>query len=210
MKTVLLLSGGLDSPIAAYLLARKGYDIIAISFLTGFDPELKNRAKVIKIAKKLNTLTNNPKKLYILQHNDTIKLFIENGLRKLTCIMCKRYMLKVARLIALKENADFISNGDILGEQASQTLDNLIQIQKAVNDIPVIRPLIGFEKAEVIHISQKIGLYELSSIRTPSCDNNPKYPETHAKEKDIILSETNIDYEKIAKEIIQKAEIISF
>ena len=122
--------------------------------------------------------------------------------------MCKRYMLRTARFLAIKERADFIINGDILGEQASQTLDNLVQIQKAVDDIPVIRPLIGFEKADVIKLSQKLGLYELSSLPAPACGRNPKYPETHAKERDIVITEKGINYDSIAKKIIAKAEII--
>lgn len=206
-KFVALLSGGLDSPVSTYLMLKKGYSGVLLSFLTGDDPEKKNIEKILKIARKIVDLTGNHVKLYIANHNETLEKFIECGSRKLTCIMCKRYMLRTARTLLLKENADFIINGDILGEQASQTLDNLVQVQKVLNDVPVIRPLIGFEKAEVIKISQQVGLYELSSLPTPGCDKNPRYPETHAKENEIKESEADVVYDKIAENILKNALI---
>jgi thiamine biosynthesis protein ThiI len=209
-KFIVLLSGGFDSPIATYLMMNKGFSCVALSFLTGDDPELKNRQKVIDISKKIMQLTNSTIKLYIGNHNSTLQLFSEVGIRKLTCVMCKRYMLRAARILALKENADFIVNGDILGEQASQTLDNLSQIQKVITDIPVIRPLVGFEKAEVIKLSQKLGIYPLSGMTTPGCIYNPKYPETNAKPKEIAESELHVDYDAIAQKIIDAAEVIQF
>ena len=209
-RLVALLSGGLDSPVSLYLMAKKGFDCIILSFLTGQDPELKNRDKIIKIVEKIKELTGSNFKLYIADHDSTLSQFSDAPLRKLICLMCKRYMLRAARLLVIKEQADFIINGDILGEQASQTLDNLVQIQKVVNDIPVVRPLIGFEKADVIKISQNLGIFPLSSLPAPSCGRNPKYPETHAKERDIIFTETDIDYDVIARKIISKAEILEF
>lgn len=203
-----LLSGGFDSPIATYLMINKGFRCIAISFLTGNDPEKKNKQKVIDIAQKIAQLTQASLKIYFADHNSTLQTFTELGIQKLTCVMCKRYMLRAARILAIRENADFIVNGDILGEQASQTLDNIAQIQKIITDIPVIRPLIGYEKAEVIKLSQKIGLYPLSSASTPGCTFNPKYPETNAKSKEITESESRINYDEIAQNIIDNAEII--
>ncbi|MCP4761305.1 MAG: hypothetical protein GY870_05955 [archaeon] len=208
-KIVCLLSGGLDSPIATYLMAKKGYECLAITFLTGDDPQLKNRDKVRKIAERIKELTGAKITLYVAKHNPTVELFKEKGLRKMTCVMCKRYMLRAARHLALKENAVFIVNGDILGEQATQTLDNLVQVQRVLDDVPVIRPLIGFEKADVIKMAQKLGLYELSSLQAPGCTHNPKYPETHAKEKDIWASEEGINYDKMVKRIMNEAEIIN-
>lgn len=206
---IALLSGGFDSPIAIYLMINKGFRCTALSFLTGNDPEKRNRQKVIDIARKISQLTHSSLKVYFADHNHTLQTFSEVGIRKLTCVMCKRYMLHAARILAIRENADFIVNGDILGEQASQTLDNIAQIQKIVTDIPVIRPLVGFEKAEVIKLSQSIGLYSLSSISTPPCIFNPKYPETNAKTKEIIESESSINYDEIAQNIIDHAEIIN-
>jgi thiamine biosynthesis protein ThiI len=208
-KFVMLLSGGLDSPVSLYLLMNKGFDAIALSFLTGYDPESRSNDKIIKIASKISHLTKKTIKLYISDHNSTLETFTEKGLKKLTCIMCKRYMLHAARLLAIKENASFIANGDILGEQASQTLDNLVQVQKAVTDIPIIRPLIGFEKAEVIKLSQKLGLFGLSSLPAPPCKFNPKYPETHAKSNDVFESEKEINYDEIAQSILNNSKIIS-
>lgn len=117
-------------------------------------------------------------------------------------------MLRVAAVLAQKTGASFIVNGDILGEQASQTLDNLVQVQKVLQDTPVIRPLIGFEKLEVIKKSRKLGLYDLSILPEPGCDYNPKYPETHARISEIIASEKGIDYQKIINSVVQGGDLV--
>jgi len=117
-------------------------------------------------------------------------------------------MLRIAEKLAIINKADFIVNGDILGEQASQTLDNLVQIQSVIKKIPVIRPLIGYEKLEVIRISQKLNLYELSILQGISCDFNPKFPETHAKISDIEETERNIDFNQWINKLIENAEIV--
>jgi len=117
-------------------------------------------------------------------------------------------MLRIAQEIAKREGIDYIINGDILGEQASQTLENLYAVQRVVSDALVIRPLIGFDKIEVIRIAQQIGTYEICSEKAPSCDRNPKYPETHARLKDLVKAETPFDYNFIVKSLINGIEIV--
>ncbi|MBD3351361.1 MAG: hypothetical protein GF364_07720 [Candidatus Lokiarchaeota archaeon] len=208
IKFVSLLSDGIDSPIATYLMMKKEFDCIALTFCNIQDEAPKYQDKILKIARKIKTLTQKKISVVFAQHTETLDYFIKKGSRKLTCIMCKRYMLRAARLLAIEKQASFIVNGDILGEQASQTLDNLVEIQNIVDDIPIIRPLIGFEKLDVIHLSQDVGLFPLSSLPAPSCNYYPRYPETHAKTKDILNSELNINYDKIASKILSKSKLI--
>jgi len=208
MKFIGLLSGGLDSPVAIYLMMKKGFDCVLLNFYQNIDLEQINKKKILEIAKKIKEITGKGLIIYFINNRDILTIFKNSTKRKLTCILCKRLMLRIAEKLAIINKADFIVNGDILGEQASQTLDNLVQIQSVIKKIPVIRPLIGYEKLEVIRISQKLNLYELSILQGISCDFNPKFPETHAKISDIEETERNIDFNQWINKLIENAEIV--
>ena len=184
-KFVSLLSVGLDSPVATYLMMKQGYDAVAVSFQTTEDPEGQNREKLEKLINKIVRRTGKSIKLIYIKYYTIQDEFIEKAERKITCILCKRLMLRIAANIAKKYGIEIIVNGDILGEQASQTLDNLSVVQNSIKDVLVIRPLIGYEKLDVIRIAQEIGTYELCSLPSPGCKKNPQYPETHAKLKEV-------------------------
>lgn len=203
-----LLSTGLDSPVASYLMMKKGYDIIALSFLNGGEESQKNGMKVIEVARKLKELTHQEIILYTLDYDTYLDKIIEKCDRKNTCLFCKRTMLKTAALLAQMNNCEFIINGDILGEQASQTLDNLFVVSESNRKVPIIRPLIGFDKSDIIQISRKVGLYELTLINAPGCIKNPKYPETHAKLEEILDNEKNLDLN--INSLIEKSQKIEF
>ena len=209
-KFVSLLSGGLDSPIAAYLMIKRGFKPVFISFLTSDDLRHSMRKKVSKISKQLKTISNLYFKTYFINHDPNLEIFQKECERKLTCILCKRLMLRIACEIAKIENTNLIVTGDILGEQASQTLDNLISYNNIIENFIILRPLIGWDKMEVIDLNKKLGLYEISSQKSASCQYNPKYPETHAKQKNIEQSEININIQKLVKNSIKRAEILEF
>lgn len=209
-KFVSLLSGGLDSPIAAYLMIKRGFKPVFISFLTSDDSRHSMRKKVSKISKQLKTISNLHFKTYFINHDPNLEIFQKECERKLTCILCKRLMLRIGCEIAKIENTNLIVTGDILGEQASQTLDNLISYNNIIENYIILRPLIGWDKMEVIDLNKKLGLYEISSQKSASCQYNPKYPETHAKQKSIEQSEININIQKLVKNSITRAEILEF
>lgn len=207
-KVVSLLSDGLDSPVSTYLMMKQGYDVLAVSMITAHDPQNLSRNKVLKLAKLLKEKTGRNIEVHFVKYTEIQGEFVEKAERKLTCLLCKRLMLRIAQEIAKREGIDYIINGDILGEQASQTLENLYAVQRVVSDALVIRPLIGFDKIEVIRIAQQIGTYEICSEKAPSCDRNPKYPETHARLKDLVKAETPFDYNFIVKSLINGIEIV--
>ena len=122
--------------------------------------------------------------------------------------MCKSYMLLGAYSLVKISQADFIVNGDILGEQASQTLDNIAAIQNIMPEIPVIRPLIGFEKKDILKLSHELGFYELSILPDTQCTFNPLYPETHAESDDIQFSFNNIDLDEIVQTNLKNAQVL--
>jgi thiamine biosynthesis protein ThiI len=209
MKTFIsLLSGGLDSPIAAYLMIKKGFKPVFLSFLTSDDIHHSMRNKIIAIIHKLSTYTDFKTKLYFINHDPNLELFKKRCERKLTCILCKRLMIRIAIHIGKTENATFIVTGDILGEQASQTLSNLYAYNDLVKDLAILRPLISFNKLDVIKINRDIGLYEICSQKSASCLYNPQYPETNAKPREVIGEESKMDINNLIISSIKKSEIL--
>jgi thiamine biosynthesis protein ThiI len=170
IRAVLLLSGGLDSPVAGHLLIRQGYDPVLLAFVTnGDDPNEVYRAKIRTLARHLATMAGRPLPLVLAPYFSVQDFFIETGGRKFTCLFCKRMMLRVARRIAAEYHASFVATGEILGEQASQTLDNLAVINQAAGGFPVVRPVVGLSKQEVIAIARRVGTYDLSIAKAPEC-----------------------------------------
>jgi thiamine biosynthesis protein ThiI len=209
-KFISLISGGLDSPIASYLMIKKGFIPIFISFLTSDDLDHTLKLKVCKVVSELSKFTNYKVKLFLINHDPNLDKFINLCDRKLTCILCKRLMLRIAKHIGNLENANIIVTGDIMGEQASQTLDNLFAYQNVVKDFIILRPLIGLNKNDIINLNRDLELYETTSSQSASCRYNPQYPETHAKSHEIILSESNLEIKSLIDNSINSAETLEF
>jgi thiamine biosynthesis protein ThiI len=204
-----LLSTGLDSPVATYLTLSKGLNAVCLSFLNGGAESQINKEKVLMIGRRLVELTGSHLRIYFCDDYDSIlDGFINRCDRKFTCLMCKRTMLRCASLLAVKYNAKFIVNGDILGEQASQTIDNLYVVSQSNRTIPVVRPLIGFDKTDVIKIDQKLGLYDISIMKGVGCKKNPQYPETHAKLSEVLMNEKNFDVNEVINQIMSTIDYI--
>jgi thiamine biosynthesis protein ThiI len=209
-KFISLLSGGLDSPVAAYLMIKKGFQPIFLSFLTSDDADHSMRNKIIAIIQKLALCTNFKAKLYLINHDPNLELLKRNCERKLTCVLCKRLMIRFAKHIGKIENTTYIVTGDILGEQASQTLGNLYIYNDLVKDIIILRPLISFNKFNVIKLNKNIGLYEICSQKSASCQYNPQYPETNAKVFEVHKEESLYDIDRVIINALQNAEILEF
>ncbi len=207
-KFISLISGGFDSPLAAILMIKQGFSPIFLSFLTSDDETHSMRNKVINLITFLKRLTNINVKIYFIDFDyslNNLKLKCE---RKLTCILCKRLMLRIAKRISILENTNIIVTGDILGEQASQTLDNLYNYNDIIKDFIILRPLIAYDKNEVINAVRELGLYNLISQSSASCLFNPQYPETHAKTKEVEYSEINVNISGLVDKALGKAEIV--
>jgi thiamine biosynthesis protein ThiI len=209
-KFVSLLSTGLDSPVAAYLMIKKNYHPIFLSFLTFNNQNLIVKKKIIELVKILAKHTNTKLKIYFIKQDLSLNLLKRLCERKLTCILCKRLMIRIAIQIARIENTNLIVTGDILGEQASQTLDNIYVYNNLIEDYVIIRPLIGWDKLEVINLNKKLGLYKISSNLSISCLYNPKFPETHAKLHEIQNNESKIKIHDMVRKAINSAELFEF
>ncbi len=207
-KIISLISGGFDSPVATYLMIKQGFLPVCVSFITNYENIDKFKEKILKIVKILSTYIEKNLKVYFIDQNSNLILFKENCERKLTCILCKRFMYRVGSKIGQIEGTNLLVTGDILGEQASQTLDNIFSYQSIVRNTTILRPLIGFDKLEVMKISRKIGLYEICSEKSDFCTYFPEFPETHAKVPVIEESEKNIPILSLINKSIKEAEIL--
>lgn len=206
-KFISLLSGGFDSPIATYLMIIKKFKPIFLSFLTSDDDNHSMENKVILIAKKLSEFSRSKSnfELYFIDHDPNLNIIKNSCERKLTCILCKRMMINIAKRIAELENTNLIVTGDILGEQASQTIVNLYEYNDLMKDFVFLRPLIGMDKINIIKLSEKVGLYKLCSQKSATCTFYPQYPETKAKKKEVNLAEASLELQELITNSIQNS-----
>lgn len=232
-KAICLISDGLDSPVATFLIEQEGVEVIGVHFdnqpflsrekrgakrneREGLGAIEKNeeRGKEGKgvIGKIAQTLVNVFKKqeifqLHVLPHGaDLGKIISEAADPKITCILCKRLMLRKAERIAEEVGADILVTGEILGEQASQTIDNLRIIQEALKEKQLVRPNIGLNKEEVIAIARKIGTYTYSEMAAKTyCTAVPPKPSTVVKIPRVKTAEEKLPMEEMIKLSLMKA-----
>jgi thiamine biosynthesis protein ThiI len=195
MKGLLLLSSGIDSPVAGKMMADKGVDVIALHFNLG-DNEKENN-KVITLARKIGV-----KRLLFAELRAPHIAYRENCNPRFTCVFCKRMMLRIAERIAEDGKYDFLITGENLGQVASQTLDNMAVIQSAVK-IKVLQPLLGFDKKDTIGIARKYGTYELSIEKSPGCPFLPQNPATGAKLEKVEAEEAKLDIEDLIRKSVE-------
>ena len=208
MKLVSLISSGIDSPVATFLLSKKAEEMILIhGDIRPFtdDREIDNFTRLAKHLKKIIPCTL---KIYVVPHGNSLDLFKQNCNNRFTCVFCERMLLRYAEKFAGMEIADAIVMADSLGQVASQTLQNIRVIDKAVN-MPILRPLIGFDKEEVVKIAKEIGTYDLSILPSDGCNAVPKKPATKAKIETILDEENKIDINKLVEKAVKVSKIIS-
>ncbi|MCK4416217.1 MAG: tRNA 4-thiouridine(8) synthase ThiI [Thermoplasmatales archaeon] len=209
MKFVSLISSGIDSPVATYLLSKKTENMILVHgddrpFTD--DRELEN---FISIARHLKKKISGSVKAFIVPHGNALSSDKKNCANRFTCVFCKRMLVRYAEKIAERENAVAIIMGDSLGQVASQTLQNLRVVEQAVS-FPILRPLIGLDKEDVIRIAKNIGTYDISILPSDGCTAVPSKPATRARLEDVLTEEKKIDVNKIVDQAIKNAELISF
>lgn len=183
MKAVCLLSGGIDSPVAAYLVKNKGIDVV---FLHGGNG--KKSEKIEKLAK----LVSLKSKVYYINHVNLLEQVVKKCERKYTCVICKRLLYKAAECLCKKIKAKLIITGESIGQVASQTLTNL-QVLDAVVKTPIIRPLIGLNKNDIIIIAKQIKTYNISIKDAVACQFVPKHPATKAMLYKVAKEEENLE-----------------
>ena len=209
-KATLLLSGGIDSPVAGYMIAKRGVIIDAVYFHAPPYTSERAKQKVVDLA-KLVAVYSGPIKLHIVNFTD-IQLYIydECPHDELTIIM-RRYMMKIAEHFAKNNDSLGLITGESIGQVASQTMHSLA-VTNEVCTLPVLRPLIGYDKQEIINISEKIGTFETSILPYEDCCTIfvAKHPVTKPNLKAIKRSEVKLKekIDEMMKTAIDTTEII--
>ena len=166
-KAMLLLSGGIDSPVAGYMIAKRGVSIDATYFHAPPYTSERAKQKVIDLAKQISKYVG-PIKLNIVNFTDIQMYIYETCPHEELTILMRRYMMRIAEEIANRSNCLALITGESLGQVASQTMQSL-NCTNAVCEMPVYRPLIGFDKSEIVEISQRIGTFETSILPYEDC-----------------------------------------
>ncbi len=207
-KGFLMLSGGIDSPVAGYLALKRGVSIDAIYFEAIPHTSLQAREKVIKLARELLAFT--PKiNLYVVPITKLQEAIYKNCDPTYIITILRRMMYRIASKIALKNHGKILINGESIGQVASQTLSSMQVINEVVN-IPVIRPVACMDKLEIIKIAKEIKTYDISILPYEDCCTIfvPKHPVINPNSKKAQIEEAKIDYETAIKEILKETFVI--
>ena len=207
-KGMLMLSGGIDSPVAGYLAMKRGIVIDAVYFEAIPHTSLEAREKVITLCRKLSSYTNHIN-LHIVNFT-TIQEEIYKNCREDYCItIMRRMMYRIMEKLATKYNGLAIINGESVGQVASQTLTSMSVINSVTN-MPVIRPLACLDKLEIMDIARKIDTYETSILPYEDCCTVfvPKHPAINPKIETAIKEENKFDYEKLINEAVDSINTI--
>lgn len=208
MKFISLISSGIDSPVATYLISKKAKEIILLHAEGTPYYDDNDTDNFVALVKHLKNIINVKTKIFIVTHGKTLTSYLESAHPRYTCVFCKRMLVRYAEKIAHKENCDAIVMGDSLGQVASQTLKNIRVIEQAVS-IPILRPLIGLDKQEIVNISKEIGTFDLSTVSNKGCSAVPYKPATRAKLQDVLREEEKIDVNKLIMAAIDNIKLIN-
>lgn len=202
-KSTLLLSGGIDSPVAGWMIAKRGVEVNAVYFHAPPYTSERAKQKVVDLAKKVAMYTGNMQ-LHIVNFTDIqLKIYELCPHEELTIIM-RRIMMYIAEAIAKKTGSMSLITGESIGQVASQTMQSLVVTNEAAT-IPVFRPLIGFDKEEIVQIAKKIGTFDISIQPFEDCCTIfvAKHPQTKPKLEYIKKSEALLN--DVIEDMIQKA-----
>ena len=179
-KVVVLLSSGIDSPVAAYLMMKRGCEVIALHCNNDPFSGPKVTENFNLLIDQLNIYASGvPIKRRVIDYGEYLTVAKEKAPEKMTCVLCKSGMYRIAEKLANRIGADAIVDGSSVGQVASQTLSNILATRYGV-DMPILSPLIGLDKEEITKIAKDIGTFDISKIDDGGCSAVPRYPETHA------------------------------
>nr|WP_330405309.1 tRNA uracil 4-sulfurtransferase ThiI [Clostridioides difficile] len=206
-RAMSLLSGGIDSPVATWMVAKRGMEVEAVHFHSYPFTSERSQEKVKDLAKILAKYCGRVRlhKVNILEIQKTIG---ENCNEEEATILSRRFMMRIAQRLSEKRHCDALITGESIGQVASQTIQGLT-CTNAVVDLPVFRPLIAMDKSDIVDIAKKIGTFETSIVPEEDCCSvfSPRKPVTKPRLEKIEKSETALDIEKLVQDAIDKIEV---
>lgn len=207
-KATLLLSGGIDSPVAGYMIAKRGVELEAVHFYSYPYTSERAKEKVMELAKILTSYCGRMN-VHIVPFTD-IQLEINDKCpeEQLTILM-RRFMMTIADRIAINNGSLALITGESVGQVASQTMESLL-VTNEICKLPVYRPVIGMDKEEIVAIARKIGTFDVSIQPYEDCCTvfTPKHPNTKPKLEKIRLSESKLDFEGLVQRAIEGTEVV--
>ena len=208
-KGLLLLSGGIDSPVAGHMMAKRGMNVECLHFHSYPYTNMQAKEKVVDLAKILSEYTCGTK-LYTVKVTHIQEAIHENCKAELMITLLRRFMYRIAERHALRIKAQCLITGESLGQVASQTIEGMTSSNSVVEKLPVLRPLVGFDKNEIIDRSVKMGAYETSILPFEDCCTVflPDFPAIRPKLADILREEAKLDVEGLIAEAFESIEKI--
>lgn len=208
-KATILLSGGIDSPVAGYMIAKRGVRLEAVHFHS--HPYTSDRAKekVIDLARIMTEYCGNMR-VHVIPFTDIQLEIIDKCPKILLTVIMRRMMMRIAEMVAEKTRGQALITGESIGQVASQTMESLNATNSVVS-LPVFRPLIGMDKEEIVKISKEIGTYETSILPFEDCCTIfvPKHPKTKPTIEELIEAEKLLpEFEKMLEDAVNNEEVI--
>ncbi len=207
-KAALLLSGGIDSPVAGWMIAKRGVQICAVHFHSYPYTSDRAKEKVLELARILSESCCGIR-VHIVPFTHIQMEIHEKCPEEYTTLIMRRFMMRIAEAVARKEGAQALITGESVGQVASQTMEALCVTDSAVS-MPVFRPVIGFDKSDIIDIAQKIGTFETSSLPYEDCCTvfTPRHPATKPKMDVVEEAESRLDGEALMAEALAGIEVV--
>jgi thiamine biosynthesis protein ThiI len=202
MKLLSLISGGIDSPVATYMMLDQGAELEMVHFDNRPFTDDGQFNKTKTLVEHLEKLGNKKIITYIAPHKESHIAFGKSCKRNLHCVLCRRMMFRVAERLARERGAEALLTGESLGQVASQTLRNIKTESQAV-EIPILRPLIGLDKIEIERIAKRIETYKISILPGMCCSIVPKRPSTYSKLEVVLEEESKVDIEGLVENSLE-------
>ena len=207
-RAAMLLSGGIDSPVAGYMMSKRGLELVAIHFFSYPYTSERAKEKVIELAEIMTAYTGRMP-LLVVPFTKIQEAIRDNCHEELFTLIMRRFMMRIAEKLAVREGCGGLITGESLGQVASQTMPAMA-VTGAVCSLPVFRPVIGMDKEEIVQIARKIGTFETSILPYEDCCTvfTPKHPNTKPKMPKILEAESHLDVDALVEEAVSGTEVI--
>ncbi len=209
-KGLLLISGGIDSPVAGYLTAKRGMKIDALHFQSFPYTGEAAKQKVVDLSKIVSEYNGGSLNLHVVSFTKIQEAIHEHCPESFMITMMRRFMMRIAERLAIKIGGQAIITGESLGQVASQTIESITSSNSVIEKLPVLRPLIMMDKIDIIDISEKIGTYETSILPYEDCCTVflPQYPAIKPNLNKVIDAESKLDVEGLIADAMANIEVI--